>query len=618
MGVLKRIFRVTEWFGSKLPLQIAIFLILAFGSGYDARSIMPRFLLFISYAITYFCLGYLANDLSDIEDDKRAGKRNAFQNTSVSFGIAAFIVTTVLHFAIVLLINLSWQFILMSVIGYLFGIFYSFRPFRFKERGTLGLVVASFCQRNLQIMIIPFMFNVDWIFFVMVNIACFVYGIRFILIHQYMDYENDKISGTKTFVGSAKKITKTIILVCVSLELVLSFIPFLNALHKISTVLTVFLIAGYLIEVFMWVLMLLNKQKNLFTSYFYVPMNFVYLLLLPVLSVYIILSANFAEFHWIFLYIASIALAFCRTIKFCGGYMLLPLKKKMFISCCKKIGKKTIMVGETKFINIEPQKKDDTLDEKFTSNYVIASPVKVALDIEELLPFLTKHECVEIKYTQRPINNASIDNAKKAFQSNNDDMHEYFSIYVFNKHDIGKNQRSTVAKTIIESILDCRDIVGTHYELKSLEILSEKNIEREHASFCGAMCADLYSRKKECFMRVFPVSLLSILMLSLSGVCGYFFNWSIMQFSALSLSAYLIVLGMVCMLSIIQKKVNPYLLFKYKWNYYSTVSRGEKIPFYMVYGIYTESIVRCATYERIKICGLIISVLASMIVIMLV
>ena len=215
MNVLKRIFRVSEWFGSKLPLQIAVFLLLAYNVGYDAKNIATKFVLFIVYSVTYFSISYLANDLSDIEDDKKAGKRNAFRDTNISVGIVAFVVTTLLHFASVVLISITWQFIVFSVVGYLFGIFYSFKPLRFKERGIVGLVVASFFQRNLQLLVIPFMFEVDWLPFVLINIASFVYGIRFILIHQYMDYENDKVSGTKTFVGKAKKITKLIIYICV-------------------------------------------------------------------------------------------------------------------------------------------------------------------------------------------------------------------------------------------------------------------------------------------------------------------------------------------------------------------------------------------------------------------
>ena len=89
----------------------------------------------------YFSISYLANDLSDIEDDKKAGKRNAFRDTNISVGIVAFIVTTFLHFTSVVLISLTWQFIVFSVVGYLFGIFYSFKPLRFKERGVVGLVV---------------------------------------------------------------------------------------------------------------------------------------------------------------------------------------------------------------------------------------------------------------------------------------------------------------------------------------------------------------------------------------------------------------------------------------------------------------------------------------------
>ena len=126
MNVLKRIFRVSEWFGSKLPLQIAVFLLFAYNVGFDAKTIAHKFLLFIAYSATYFSINYLANDLSDIEDDKKAGKRNAFRDTNIKVGVVAFVVTTILHFASVLLISLKWQFIVFAILGYLFCIFYFF------------------------------------------------------------------------------------------------------------------------------------------------------------------------------------------------------------------------------------------------------------------------------------------------------------------------------------------------------------------------------------------------------------------------------------------------------------------------------------------------------------
>lgn len=83
MKFLYKAFRINEWFNSKLTMQIGIFLMLAFCCGLDSVSLLKPFILFVLYAITYFALGYIANDLSDIESDKKVGKRNAFQEAGI-------------------------------------------------------------------------------------------------------------------------------------------------------------------------------------------------------------------------------------------------------------------------------------------------------------------------------------------------------------------------------------------------------------------------------------------------------------------------------------------------------------------------------------------------------
>ena len=71
MKFLYKAFRINEWFNSKLTMQIGIFLMLAFCCGLDSVSLLKPFIIFVLYAITYFALGYIANDLSDIESDKK-------------------------------------------------------------------------------------------------------------------------------------------------------------------------------------------------------------------------------------------------------------------------------------------------------------------------------------------------------------------------------------------------------------------------------------------------------------------------------------------------------------------------------------------------------------------
>jgi len=607
MNVLKRIFRVPEWFGSKLPLQIAVFLLLAFNVGYDARTIAINFVLFIVYSVTYFSISYLANDLSDIEDDKKAGKRNAFRDTNISVGIVAFIVTTFLHFTSVVLISLTWQFIVFSVIGYLFGIFYSFKPLRFKERGVVGLVVASFFQRNLQLLVIPFMFEVDWLPFVLINIASFVYGIRFILIHQYMDYENDKVSGTKTFVGKAKKITKLIIYICVLIELAVIFVSFAMLLVKISYLYFIALIAGYALEVLVWWLMRVNRQQEIFTSYFYVPMNFVYLFVLPAIACTVILFADISVSYWGLLYILTLALAFYKTIKFHVEYIASSIERAHVISCGKKNAKRAIYQGGVRFINVIPVIENEEQVSEL-KGYTVVSPIKIQIDIKDLLPYFSKHECVELRYGAPEAMSSRIKREKVAFQTQNDDMRNCFSVYIFNKPDFDRFHRGTVAKTIITAAANCNDLVAGNVELESVVVENTRSLEKEYATFAGLACAELYHRKKECFMKVFPFSFFFNILFLAAGAIGYFFQKDIFIFSVIALIANVFGSITVNLMEIFNQGIRLSWSLRFTNSLYGFKINKIAIPRYMIYGIYTNEIVKKANYQRIKATILLLSI----------
>ena len=611
MNVLKRIFRVSEWFGSKLPLQIAVFLLLAYNVGYDARTIAINFVLFIVYSVTYFSISYLANDLSDIEDDKKAGKRNAFRDTNISVGIVAFVVTTLLHFASVVLISITWQFIVFSVVGYLFGIFYSFKPLRFKERGIVGLVVASFFQRNLQLLVIPFMFEVDWLPFVLINIASFVYGIRFILIHQYMDYENDKVSGTKTFVGKAKKITKLIIYICVSIELAVIFVSFAMLLLKISYFYFIAFAAGYALEILVWWLMRVNRQQEIFTSYFYVPMNFVYLFVLPIISCVVIALADITVSYWIILYIATLILAFYKTIKFHTEYIASSIERAHVISCGKKNAKSAIYQGEIRFLNVMPLIENEALVSEL-SGYTIVSPIKIQIDIKDLLPYFSKHECVELRYNMPDSISNQIEREKVAFQTQNDDMRNFFSVYIFKKPDFDRFHRESIAKTIIAAAANCNDLVAGNVEFKSVVIENTRSLEKEYATFSGLACAELYHRKKECFMKVFPFSLFFTALFLVTGLVGYFVQKDIFIFSLIAFIANAFGSIVVSFVEIFNQKLRLSWFLRFTNSLHGFKINKISVPMHMVYGIYTNEIVKKANYQRVKAAILLMSITVAL------
>ncbi|MBQ7383734.1 MAG: UbiA family prenyltransferase, partial [Clostridia bacterium] len=584
--------------------------IFAYRVGYDAKTVVLDFLLFIAYSITYFSICYLANDLSDVEDDRKAGKRNAFSETNIKVGIAAFIITSLIHFGIVLLISFKWQFVLFALMGYLFGISYSFKPFRFKERGVLGLVVASFFQRNLQLCIIPFMFSVDWIPFILINIGSFVYGIRFILIHQYMDYENDKISGTKTFVGKAKRITKQIIYSCVFIEIAVVFVAFSLVLADISYLYLWLLVAGYILEVLVWGLMRINKQKDIFTSYFYVPMNFVYLFALPAIACVLIATAELSVFYWAAIYLISLVLAFWKTIKFHFEYIVASVKKANTVYCCKRNSKITTVKNGGRFLNVTPC-ADDSIGIPELDGYFIVSPINIKIELQELLPYFSEHECVEVRYALPEAIKERIENEIQVFQTKNKDMRSFFSVYIFKKNDFYRFQKRTMSKTVFSLLSDCKDIVVHKVEFNSVEVTDTTRLNDKYAAFSGLACAELYPRRKDCFMTVFPLESLLFCVFSLFALFGFFFERTLFVFgvSFLILNFPLTFLIWILGIKSLGVGIKKQLIFNYFM--YIKVSELRAVPFYKVYGIYTDKIVNRANEKRKMFSVALISLLIS-------
>lgn len=611
MNFLRRIFRASEWFGSKLPLQIAVFLLLAFDAGYNASSVASKFVLFIAHSVTYFSISYLANDLSDIDDDKKAGKRNTFHDTNIRVGIVALIITTLLHFASVMLISITWQFLAFSVVGYLFGIFYSFKPFRFKERGVVGLVVASFFQRNMQLLVIAFMLEVDWIPFVLINIASFVYGIRFILIHQYMDYENDRVSGTKTFVGKARELTKLIIYICVSIELAVIFVSFAMLLVEISYLYFIALIVGYALEILVWCLMQVNREQEIFTSYFYVPMNFVYLFVLPAISCFVISFADISVSYWTPLYIVPLIFAFYKTIKFHAEYIAFSIERAHVIFCCKKNTKRTIYQGGIRFLNVIPTIDSEEMVSEL-SGYIVISPIRIQIDIKELIPYFSKHECVELRYDIPNALSHHLEGEKVAFQTQNDDMRNYFSVYIFKKPDFDRFHRGSISKTIITAAACCNDLVASNVELKSVVIENAHSLEKEYATFFGLACAELYHRKKECFMKVFPFSFFFTALFGVMALTGYFLQKDIFVFSLIAFIVNAFGSVVVSFVEILNQKLRLSWFLRFTNSLYGFRINKLTVPRYMVYGIYTNEIVKKANYQRVKAAILLLSIVVAL------
>lgn len=217
------LFRVKEWYASKVPMLISVTLyIFAINkAAFSAESLLIVIALILFYGF-FLSFGYIINDYADIETDKIAGKKKVIHRFSKTTALLFVILTAVTGFGTILFLKRNIMvFITLSVI-YFFGMSYSAKPFRFKERGILGLIVSSSAQRCFPLfLVLAVQIFPQWWVLLLWIILSFTVGLRYILVHQYIDMENDRKSGVETFALKKEKTVYAMIPVVFILEMIL-------------------------------------------------------------------------------------------------------------------------------------------------------------------------------------------------------------------------------------------------------------------------------------------------------------------------------------------------------------------------------------------------------------
>jgi 4-hydroxybenzoate polyprenyltransferase len=153
--------------------------------------------------------GYWANDFSDRDDDRKAGKANAFEGMPLwqAFGLLGILLSAAV---------LPWVFffpirpITIILLGAEFGLFilYSLPPFRFKERGFLGVLADSGYAHVVPALLAAATFQAMapetvphfGIFLMCLGVFQGFLGLRNIMLHQLGDFDHDLASKTRTWV----------------------------------------------------------------------------------------------------------------------------------------------------------------------------------------------------------------------------------------------------------------------------------------------------------------------------------------------------------------------------------------------------------------------------------
>ena len=140
----ENLIRWKEWNTSKLSLIFLIFYYLVAINKNFSYATLLLFFNFVAFICLYFSFGYMINDFSDREVDKKAGKHKVIaQITSRVAKLVLFLI-----FILGILISLPFwlyntNFLILLISMYLLGVFYSLPPVRFKERYCLYDAIIS-------------------------------------------------------------------------------------------------------------------------------------------------------------------------------------------------------------------------------------------------------------------------------------------------------------------------------------------------------------------------------------------------------------------------------------------------------------------------------------------
>lgn len=228
ISLIGQLFRVEDWLWSVLPLVYAAPLYYAlFESSQvaNAPSDAAKYACFFLFVFAFLSFGYMINDYSDIEVDKACGKIKAIANMRHTTIMAIFVLLVLLG-AMPMLLLASNRPLMIIVIGltYFLGAIYSVSFIRAKERGIWGAIVSSFAQRGMPIAVAAVLFSMSWQSTLSWILLSFLNGLRYILIHQLLDFENDTIAKVSTLATkTGKRPLQIAINIILIIEIILLF-----------------------------------------------------------------------------------------------------------------------------------------------------------------------------------------------------------------------------------------------------------------------------------------------------------------------------------------------------------------------------------------------------------
>jgi 4-hydroxybenzoate polyprenyltransferase len=184
-----------QWHSGKMPLMLGFVSVMLL-----ATQVPHQGLLWVlaAYVLTclYLAASYMLNNIADKKIDSIVNKKIGLEDWSQGKQAIPVIIFAVLILGIGIV--LMPMLAIYAMIGcYILSWSYSFPP-RFKEHAILGPFIAAFAQIPAPALVTAVAYGTLPLPALIYLMVVFFYLLRMLLVHQILDYENDRITDTHT------------------------------------------------------------------------------------------------------------------------------------------------------------------------------------------------------------------------------------------------------------------------------------------------------------------------------------------------------------------------------------------------------------------------------------
>lgn len=195
--------RWREWYASKVPFVWTACAAAALGSSLAGSEIVRRTVGVIAFTCLCAAFGHVANDFADRECDNAAERHTAAARMASVPAAVVLLLLSAGAIGALAAVTASPVALSAGVATMALAAAYSLPPFRLKVRGSAGIWSAAAAQRTLPMLValtaIGPMDVAAWVLLLVAQLA----GIRWMLVHQVSDADNDRKAGVATWVTVA-------------------------------------------------------------------------------------------------------------------------------------------------------------------------------------------------------------------------------------------------------------------------------------------------------------------------------------------------------------------------------------------------------------------------------